>query len=74
MNLLIDPDLHATDKFNPRRPSVLIHGHAVVETMFGYYDADPATGPRCPRCNDLLHLHTWQLTNGTEVFECGRQT
>lgn len=79
MNLLIDPDLLDTDPdTNFDRPTALINRHDTIPTVFGYYDADPATGPRCGRCNDLLHVHLWQLVDPDTVeqggvIDCRRQ-
>lgn len=54
-------------------PEALIERHGAVNTTFGYYSADPISGPRCGRCNDLLHIHVWQLVDGTEVLDCARE-
>ncbi len=72
MNLLIDPDLLTADANAVGRPNAYINRHGATRTVFGYYDADPATGPRCGRCNDLLHVHLWQFVDGTDVIDCGR--
>lgn len=73
MNLLIAPDLYDADPSTPGRPNAYINRHGATATTFGYYPADPATGPRCPRCNTLLHQHLWQFVDGTDVIDCGRQ-
>jgi hypothetical protein len=71
MKLLIDPALLLP---GAHAPQALIERHGVTETTFGHYPADPATGPRCGRCNDLLHIHVWQLVDGTEILACARET
>lgn len=79
MNLLIDPDLLKSDPDTDRtRPTALINRNGATPTVFGYYDADPATGPRCGRCNNLLHVHLWQMVDPDTVdqdgvIDCGRQ-
>ncbi len=60
MNLRLDPDRLADIK---QPLGALINRHGITETHFGYYSSDPLTGPRCGRCNNLLHVHLWQLVN-----------
>ncbi len=57
------------------RLGTLINRLGVTETPFGYYSADEFTGPRCGRCNRLLHHHLWQfvdrgLAEQGGVMEC----
>jgi hypothetical protein len=73
VNLLIDPDLLNADTKTHDRPNAYINRHGATETVFGYYSADPLTGPRCGRCNDLLHVHLWQLVDDGDVIHCGRR-
>lgn len=65
--LLIDPDLLASGG----GPRALYGRYATVPTTFGYRDADPTTGPKCPRCGRLEHHHLWQVVHTTgEVLDC----
>ncbi|WP_433730827.1 hypothetical protein ACQP2Y_21115 [Actinoplanes sp. CA-051413] len=73
MNLLIDPELLNADANTHDRPNAYINRHAFIRAAFGYYSADPLTGPRCGRCNDLLHVHLWQLVDDGDVIDCGRR-
>jgi hypothetical protein len=72
VKLLIDPDLHASAPGTPGRPDALIGRHGAIIRVYGYFSADPHAGPRCGRCNGLLHVHLWQLVDGG-VIDCGRQ-
>ena len=65
--LLIDPDLLASGT----GPLGLITRFENVETVFGYFSADPYTGPNCRRCGRLLHTHVWQFLDGDgDVMDC----
>jgi hypothetical protein len=54
-------------------PAVLVARHGATDTVFGYHSADPYTGPRCGRCNRLLHIHVWQLVDGGDVLDCATE-
>jgi hypothetical protein len=74
VNLRIDPDLLRSDRdFRTDRPNTFISQHNVEEATFGWFSDNPNTGPRCRRCNDLLHIHLWQLVDGTDIVDCGRR-
>lgn len=62
MKLLIDPALLLPDA---RKPAALIERFGIVETVYGWQDADPNT-------NGLLHHHTWQLVDDGNVLDCDR--
>ncbi len=81
--LLIDPEVF--EAFTPPRVPVNPHSfyqrHTTVPTRFGYYDADDTNpnAPRCDRCNELLHVHVWQLVEVAgdivkDIVECERQS
>ena len=72
MNLLIDPSLLLPDARH-QQPAALIRRHGATKTTFGYHSADPDAGPRCGRCNNLLHLHLWQLADGGNVLDCATE-
>lgn len=69
MNLLVAPDLPDTVR---AEIASLIRRFGETVTPFGYYPNDENTGPRCPRCNTLLHNHWWQQVDGDDVLNCGR--
>ncbi len=67
MILYIDPDRASHARGNL---AALIASSDVVPTVFGYRDADPATGPTCGRCGRLEHNHLWQAVDNGQVVEC----
>lgn len=69
MELLIDPDL-LVPSGKDRQPAALVYRYGATKTAFGYYPADETNGPRCERCNRLLHHHLWQLVDDGEVQDC----
>jgi len=71
VKLLIDTDQLLRVK---QALGALISQHGITETGFGYYQNDAYTGPRCRRCNRLLHNHLWQLVDDSDevcdVIDC----
>lgn len=65
MILRLDPDRLGDIKADLGH---LINRHGITETRFGYYDAADG-GPRCGRCNNLLHNHLWQLVDPNPADE-----
>lgn len=49
----------------------LINRHGLTETAFSSQSADEATGPRCGRCNVLLHHHLWQFVDPDQAEQGG---
>ncbi|GIM88774.1 hypothetical protein [Paractinoplanes toevensis] len=66
MNLFLDPDRRADIKADL---GSLTRVHRVADVHYGYYPADES-GPRCGHCNQLLHVHLWQL-HDPDLFEQG---